>query len=192
MRLKKSGAFLSMDAIMYMVVILIVLVGGIGLIGQRQYAKYRDGIYRTQVDSIDASLIKYGKYHRGIKPGTVKYNSDTNTVTAETPAAYPATLKVLRDDRDYNTGWFDANILLDGDSEEYKNKIETKSGKHPGLIHYQAFDENGTLVTDDSDVAYAFNLYVELSEGDDYYSHNSLKTRSGGGAERKDKVFLGD
>ena len=173
MRWKKRGAFLSLDSIMYMVVILVILAGGFGMLGYRHYAKYKDSIYRAQVDSIDTSLVKYGKYHRGIRDN-IKIDSENDKVVAETPAVYPPTLDALKEDRNYGTGWFDANVIYEKDAQQ--DKLTNDKKKHPGLVHYEALKEDGNIASD-SDVAYAFNLWVELSEGDDYYSRNSKKTR---------------
>lgn len=167
MRMKKRGSALSMDLIFYIVVILILLAGGFGMLGYHQYEKYRDSIYLMQVNAIDTSLMKYGAFHRGINQNTMSYDEENSKLVIEKPAVYPSTLDALKADRDYGTGWFDANISYDGDV--------TNTNRTIGIIHYEAFDENGNKITSDDKSAYAYNVYVILSDNEKHYSNNSYE-----------------
>lgn len=177
MHVKKRGAFFTMDATLYIIVLILLLCGGFGMMGYNQYAKYRDSVLRSQVDAIDTALIKYSTFHRGVDKSVYKYDSSKDRFSLERPPIYPSTLDELKADRDYSTGWFDSNTIYVNDSAEQEEKLQNPDTfRKPGVIHYAAYDEDGNLVSGDTP-AFEFDLWVELSTEDPYYSHNSKATR---------------
>lgn len=76
---RRKGAFLSLETLMYIVVLLILLAIGLGLFSQRESAKVATA--RSELDQIRTATIEYNSYHI-----TSQYPSDPSVLLETLPA----------------------------------------------------------------------------------------------------------
>lgn len=70
---RRKGAFLSLETLMYIVVLLVLLAIGLGLFSQRESAKVATA--RSELDQIRTATIEYNSYHI-----TSQYPSDPSVL----------------------------------------------------------------------------------------------------------------
>lgn len=169
MRWKQKGAILSLEVTIFLALAMAALVGTCALFGSKYINNQKSAVMMQEAEHLDKALIMYGRFHRGVN--TKNMTVSGWDVEYEKPPIYPTSESEIAKLRDYKTGYFADNILIETDTKAKKRS--SKVGVYYYIPYQSAQAGNNAVVNSSHPQAFAYDLYVKLPNGQTYYTQNS-------------------